>query len=96
MLLIFETADEEALEKLKKSGDLGLFLMNTVARFAKRLTMQDIQPTVFTTEEEKKQEQDKQDEQTKEEAKDNITEQQLESTVADTTVADDGAPDLLE
>lgn len=93
LLLVFEMADAEGLEKIQKSGDLGLFLMNTVARLAKRLTMQDIQPMILTEEDKKKQ--NKQNEQIKDEVKEDIDDKQLESNVQETKVDDQGAPDLL-
>ena len=82
------------LETIQKSGDLGLFLMNTVARFAKKLNMQDIQPMQLSIDENDK----KQNDQTnplQDEAKDDITDAQLASNVADTQVDEQGAPDLL-
>ncbi|ETO33227.1 hypothetical protein RFI_03880, partial [Reticulomyxa filosa] len=86
LLAVFEKADAQGLENVKKSGDLGLYLINAVSRLATSLNMTDIHPSEKQAKIEK--------EEIKEEAKEAVTEDVLKSEAQHFQVDETGVPDM--
>merc|ERR1712087_206676 len=97
-LEVFTAADAEGLQRMIEQAQLGVFLIASVARMARKLDMTDIVATVVEVEEEQKEEkaQQRQREQDKQEAKEEVAEEQLQSDVAKIQLDDEGAPNLVD
>merc|ERR1719400_480688 len=94
-LSVFSAADAEGLVNIQKNAQLGVFLINSVARIATKLNMNDIRPIVVIQEDEQK-EQVIEQKQDIEEAQNDVTDKQLESDLANVQLDDDGAPNLVD
>lgn len=104
LLKAFEKADAEELVNIKKNAQLGVFLINSVARIATKLNMNDIKPlpVIEIGDEEKKDENNKdvvlKEEKAKQKALDtgDVTQENLKSDANDAAVAvgDTSGPDL--
>ena len=95
LLNVFSNADTEGLIHLQKNAQLGVFLINSVARIATKLNMNDIEPLVRIEFEEKK-EQEAVKKEAIEQAQDEVTDEQLKSDAQNVEVYDDGAPNLMD
>jgi len=87
LLTAFERADAQMLEGIKKSGDLGLYLINAISRIATNLNMVDIQPLEIREKKEKQE--------IKEEVKEDVDKDALQSETQQINVDLTGAPDLM-
>mmetsp|Transcript_13020 Transcript_13020/g.20692 ORF Transcript_13020/g.20692 Transcript_13020/m.20692 type:complete len:350 (-) Transcript_13020:6-1055(-) len=97
-LSVFENADAEALANMQKNAQLGIFLINSVARIATKLDMKDIKPTVVIAEPQNDNDEQKEAEKEKhiQEAQKDVTDEQLKSEAANVKLDDDGAPNLID
>merc|ERR1712013_467090 len=91
-------ADEEALQNMIEHAQLGVFLIASVSRLARKLNMKDIEPTLVIAEaaEEEKKEMEQQKEENKKKAKGEVTDEQLKSEMDNIQLDDEGAPNLLD
>ena len=95
LLNVFANADAERLIHLQKNAQLGVFLINSVARIATKLNMNDIEAIVkIELEEQKEQEAEKKEQ--IEQAQDEVTDDQLKSDAQNVEVFDNGAPNLMD
>ena len=91
----FAYANEEMLETVHKSGDLGLFLFHPIANLAKKLTMKDVKPMIIQNNDNNNNSNNN-NQQNNPFAQD-VTNDQLQSEANNTNINDDtGAPDLLD
>jgi len=98
-LEVFTAADEEALQNMIEHAQLGVFLIASVSRLARKLNMKDIEPTLViaeAAEEEEKKEMEQQKEENKKKAKGEVTDEQLKSEMDNIQLDDEGAPNLLD
>merc|ERR1712129_617757 len=95
-LSVFVAADADGLANIQKNEQLGVFLINSVARIAMKLDMKDIRATNVIIDEKEQSEQEKLEKEANiEEAKEDIDEEQLKSDAAKVELDDEGAPDLM-
>eukprot|EP01083_Nonionella_stella_P003332 9512_1 len=94
-LTVFSAADSEALEHMQQNSQLGIFLINSVARIAAKLNMTDIRAMVVVEADDKK-EDEMERKQDIEDAQKDVTEKQLQSETANVELDDDGAPNLID
>ena len=94
-LTVFVAADVEGLANIQKNEQLGVFLINSVARIATKLNMTDIRPIQVIELDEKKEEDDEK-KQNIEEAQNDVKDEQLKSEAARVELDEQGAPNLVD
>merc|ERR1712087_69877 len=87
-LEVFTAADADGLAAMIEHAQLGVFLIASVARVARKLDMKDIQATVVIAEEEEK-EKEAEKEEAKKAAMEEVTDEQLQSDMANVQIDDE-------
>merc|ERR1712228_347031 len=94
-LTVFVAADVDGLINIQKNEQLGVFLINSVARIAMKLNMKDIRPiNVIELDEQKDNDDEKK--QNIEEAQNDVQDEHLKSEAANVELDDQGAPNLID
>lgn len=93
-LSVFSNADAEGLQDMIENGQLGIYFISSIARMATKLNMKDIRPMVSAEDLEQK-ENEAAKEEIVQQAQDEITDEQLQSDVANVKLDESGAPDLM-
>merc|ERR1712039_492760 len=88
-LTVFAAADAEGLANIQKNEQLGVFLINSVARLAMKLNMTDIRPIQVIELDAKKEAEDEK-KQDIEEAQNDVKDEQLKSEAAHVELDDQG------